>query len=79
MKFNSPFPMRPFQETFKSPSHFLKCLFLTRWHNRPSEPDRTMFIYSQLKLLLLLSGIFQVHVQKLLSCPAIGLLVNGGG
>lgn len=37
-----------------------------------------LLIFSQLKLLLLFSGIFQVHIQKLLSCPATGLLVSVG-
>lgn len=46
--------------------------------NSQSVPDGTMFICSQLKLLLLLSGLFQVHVQKLLSCPVIGLSVSRG-
>lgn len=41
-------------------------------------PDGTVFISSQFKVLLLLSGIFWVHAQKLLSCPAIGLLVSAG-
>ena len=67
--------MRPFKAAFNSSSYFL---FLTRWHNRQPVPAGTVFIFSQLKLLLLLSGIFQVHAQKLLSCPAIGLLVSAG-
>lgn len=61
--------------TFNSSTHFS---LLTRWRNIQSGLDGNMLICSQLKLLLLLCRIFQVHVQKLLSCLAIGLLVSGG-
>lgn len=74
-KFNTPFPMRPFKATFNFSSRFF-CfvLFFISDQMALSVPDGTVFIFSQLRLLLpVLVEYFRFMFK---SCLAVQPLVD---